>query len=303
MRRLRALVWLSLVCPLPLTACGKGGGIDLPEARAFPPPGAPEATTLVSAGTGERVLRFAPKADTSDKVRVDATVSSIAKAGGQSMTFELGLDLTMASRVEEVEADGRFRVRSVIDDVKTRLGGDLAKMGGESAASMMADMMKGIATAVTLDSRGRMLGMQLEGDNPVMQQMQMGFDRGFQSGFVPLPEEAVGPGAEWDVLGHMDSMGVKARLAARYKLVALEGSRATLEVTMRGAADPQATEMQGAIVELERLAITGSGTMTIDLERPTRGEMDLTLELTAAMEAQGQSADAEMSMRMKAHTP
>ena len=73
----------------------------------------------------------------------------------------------------------------------------------------------------------------------------------YSSGFVPLPEEAIGPGAEWDSLGHMDAMGVKAQLAARYKLVALDGNVAKLELAMRGRAEPQKAQLPNAPVEVD----------------------------------------------------
>lgn len=290
---------ISITLSLVLGACGKGGG-ELPEARAFPPPDAPQAITIIERGEAGRVLRFAPKAGAgADTVRADVTVSSTVK-GPQSMTIEMGLDLLMSNRILDAGGDGSFRMQSKIEDAKARLGGELAKMG--ASPEMMGDVMRGLATNVTIDARGRMLSWAIEGDNPMVQQMQMGLDKAFQSGFVPLPEEAVGPGAVWDALGHMDAMGVKARLAARYELLALDGSKARLEVSMRGAADPQKTRLPNAPVDVElgALEIEGGGTMTIDLERPTRGEMDLTMNMKASMEAQGQDLDMAVSMRMKA---
>lgn len=297
---MRAPLFVVPVLVSFLAACGGGGGIDMPSAKDFPPPGAPPTTKVVQAGTAARVLRFAPKADAIDKVRADLQVTSSVSGGGQSMDVEMGFDLTTTNTVEEVKPDGSAKVRSVVDDAKVKVGGELASMGMDS--STISDMVKGIATIVEVDARGRLLGMNVEGGGGMMDQLQMGMDKSLSSGFIPLPEEAVGVGAEWDSLGHMDAMGVKAQLAARYKLIELNGSEAKLELTMRGKADAQRAQLPSAPVEvdLDKLDIEGSGTIKIDLERPTRGEADLTVRVKASMTAQGQSVDTTMTMRMKA---
>jgi hypothetical protein len=198
-----------------------------------------------------------------------------------------------------VKSDGGFKMRATIEEAKAKLGGELAAMVDPS---VMSDAVKGLTTIVQVDGRGRLIDVAFEGTNAIAEQMNMGFDKSFQSGFVPLPEEAVGPGAVWDALGHMDAMGVKARLAARYKLIELNGSQAKVEITLQGTADPQATTLPNApmSVDLKELTLDGSGTMKIDLERPTRGDMDISVSIKAEMAAQGQTIGMRMTMQMKA---
>jgi len=282
------------------TACGGSSGPDMPSDSDFPPIGSPPTTKVVQPGTGGRVLRFTPKADAADRVRADMTITSSVSGGGESMDVDMGFDLTTSNKVEEVKPDGSVRVRSVVDDAKVKLGGQLASMGVDG--DTVSSMVKGIATTVEVDNRGRLLNLSIDGGGAMADQMNMGLDKSLSSGFIPLPEEAVGPGAEWDSLGHMDAMGVKAQLAARYKLVSLDGTKAKIEMAMRGRASAQKAQLPNAPVEvdLEHLDIQGEGTLEVDLERPTSGKADITVTIKAAMSAQGQSVDTKMTLRLKA---
>jgi hypothetical protein len=284
-----------------MAACGGKSGPALPEAQAFPEPGAPQKTVVVEKGSEGRVLRFSPKAGDSDKVRAKVDLKTSVEGGGQSMDIEMGMEMTLANEIAETKGDGSFQMKASLEDVKATLGGDMASMGVDP--SIISDAMKGLITNVSVDPRGRILDMALAGDNPFADQMKMGLDQSFQTGFIPLPEEAVGPGAVWDALGHMDSMGVKARLSARYTLVSLEGSRAVVEISMRGVADKQKARFPNAPidVDLESLEIEGGGKMSIDLERPTRGDMNLDLTLKASMSAEGESVSMKLAMKMTAN--
>jgi len=272
-----------------LTACGNSGP-NVPPITAFPPPGSPEKTVMINAGTGERVLRFTPKAESGQRMHATLKANSSVVGGGQQMNFDMGMDFDTVSSIGDAKPDGSFRSRSITENAKATLGGKLAEMGADPATISAA--MQGMATMTTVDSRGRILEVKFEGDNPLMQQLQAGLEKIFQSGFVPLPEEAVGPGAEWDALGYLDAMGVEARLAARYKLVSLAGSKVKLAVTMRGIADPQVTHMPNVPigVDLSAMSIEGDGTLEIDLEHPTVGRIERTMKITATMSAQGQDS-------------
>lgn len=295
---MRRVISITSCLALLLVACGKSGP-DMPKANDFPAPGDPEKTVVVEPGTNGQVLRFKPKAGGKDRLKARVDMETSVDGGGQSADVDFGMEMVLENEVTEVEDGDRFTMSSVISDTKLELGGQLAAMAD---TDMMSGMMDGTSTKVSVDTRGRVLELKFEGGNPLMDQMEMGLNKSFQSGFVPLPDEPIGAGGSWDALGHMDAMGAKVRLAARYKLLSLEGSRAKLELTMRGTADRQQAEIPGAPVSVEivELSITGRGTMTVDFERPTSGELDLEMAVKAEMSAQGETVSMKMSMKMTA---
>lgn len=282
---------LAAALALTLAACGKSTP-DLPPAADFPAAGEAAKTIVKSAGENARALRYAAKAG--DKNAADMDIDMSISGGGVDMGFTMKLGAESA--IEAVEDNGAFKRSMSITDATVKLGGELAKMGGDT--SMFSDMMKGMKMSFKMDNQGRVLEADMGGgDNPMMGQMQAGMDQAMQGGVVPFPTEPVGVGAQWEALTTVDMMGAKARMVAGYKLIELNGDKGTLEFTLRGAAESQKMEMQGAgTVDLNSMGIEADGRIGFDLARPTAGKVDMKMNMKMDLTAQGQSATMKMAM-------
>jgi hypothetical protein len=85
---------------------------------------------------------------------------------------------------------------------------------------------------------------------------------------TPLPKEAIGPGARWQLTMVMDRGGIKLTQTMTYKVVAIRGEQIELTVAITQTARPQLVNAPTGSYELASYKGTGSGTIVIDLRHP-----------------------------------
>jgi len=79
---------------------------------------------------------------------------------------------------------------------------------------------------------------------------------------VQLPEEAVGPGAKWEVKMPVHSQGMTIAQTTSYELLSLEAERLTVTNTVSQSASNQKIQspvMPGLKVDLTKMTGTGTG--------------------------------------------
>ncbi len=101
---------------------------------------------------------------------------------------------------------------------------------------------------------------------------------------VPLPEEAVGVGAKWEVKVPIQSHGVKVDQTATYELVSVEGDNLKIKSTSTQRAANQKMDnpiMPGMKVDLTKWTGKGSSELAIDAGKlmPSSGTMELHTEI------------------------
>ena len=112
-------------------------------------------------------------------------------------------------------------------------------------------------------------------------------------GVVPLPEEAVGPGARWEVTRSIKEQGINANQTATYQLVSADGDHLTLKETIEQHAPSQKFQnpaLPGMVLDLTKMAGNGSEDVTLDLGRvlPLEGTGTMHVDVTMAMDVGGQ---------------
>ena len=115
----------------------------------------------------------------------------------------------------------------------------------------------------TISSRGFSKGIEFKappGADPQTRQIMDQMKDSFASLAAPLPEEAVGPGAKWEVRMPIKSQGMTIDQTATYELVSIEGESLTTKSTITQHAANQKIEnpaMPGLKVDLTKM--TGNG--------------------------------------------
>jgi hypothetical protein len=244
------------------------------------------------------------------------TLSMTMKMAGESKVGETptpamklpGLKMTLGCTVKEVSDNGNIAYGLVLSDfsVSDEPGGT-----PEAAAAMKAIFagVKGLTGTGTASSRGHNESAAFEapaGSNPQTRQLADQMKDLFTQLLVPLPEEAVGPGAKWEVKTPLKSQGMTVDQTATYELVSLEGERLTTKSTLAQHAANQKIQnpaMPGMKMDLTKMTGKGSGERTFDLAHllPTAGAANFHTEtaMTMNMGSQKQAMTMKMDIELR----
>jgi len=118
---------------------------------------------------------------------------------------------------------------------------------------------------------------------------------------APLPEEAVGPGAKWEVKMPIKTQGMTIGQTTTCELVSLEGERLTTKSTVTQHAANQKVEnpaMPGMKMDLSKMVGNGTGQHTSDLAHllPAAGTGNVHSETSMSMSMGGQKQAISMKM-------
>jgi Family of unknown function (DUF6263) len=123
---------------------------------------------------------------------------------------------------------------------------------------------------------------------------------------IPLPEQAVGAGAKWEVKMPIKSQGMTIDQTTKYQLVSIEGERLTAKTAATQSATHQKIEnpaMPGMKADVNKMSGNGTGDVSLDLGKllPEEGNGDLHTELSMEINMGGQKQPLEMKMDLKVH--
>ena len=118
---------------------------------------------------------------------------------------------------------------------------------------------------------------------------------------VPLPEEAVGAGAKWEVRMPLKSQGMTINQTATYELASLEGERVATKAGIAQSASNQKIPnpaMPAMKVDLDKMVVRGTGDITFDLGKVVapEGTMDSHSELLMSVNTGGQKQTITMTV-------
>jgi len=163
--------------------------------------------------------------------------------------------------------------------------------------------VKGLSGTGTMSSRGFNKGMDIKlpaGSNQQMSQAMDQMKESFSTMSAPLPEEAIGPGARWEVKMPIKSQGMTINQTTTYQLASVDGERLTLKSTLVQSAANQKIQnptMPGLKVDLTKMDGKGTGDLKHDLTQilPSEATLDSYSKLSMAVDMGGQ----KQSMAMK----
>lgn len=315
--------------PAPLVADAEAAPPPAPPAPpvrqggpSSPEQGLPRASNgVLAAGAADKVLPLGGKPivkllEPGAEPRSDL---SYALTRGASQKMSMGMDMTMGIKTQgqalpptaiprmTMVFDATAADKSPAGDVRidSRLtavsidpnGGQQEQMA--RALRPQVEAMKGLGMAYWVSPKGNVRDVKLDipASMPAAaQQLLGGMSQSFESMVTPLPAEAVGVGARWQVISRIATGGADLLQSAIYLLKARSGSRATLEVSLvqLSASDtihgPQMPA--GMSAKIKAFASAGQGTSQVDLKSVAPEGASMALKTTMTIAVQGAGAGA-----------
>jgi hypothetical protein len=262
----------------------------------FPAAGEPPVVTMLSAGAAPRTaLRYALETGQSSTMEMGMLMSMAMEMGGMAAP-EVQMPLmkfTATLEVTEVAANGdiSYRVKFSGNTVEDTPGVDpsiIAAMRGQNLD------LTGVESLGTVTSRGLTKSVTFDLDkvsNPQLKQTLGSMSSTIESLSIPLPEEAVGVGARWEVRQRSNFNDLVMFQKTTVEVTAMEGNTLTMATTVEQTAPSQSMTNPalppGTEVQLRELMGTasGSGTMRLNALVPTSeasGRMSMVMDVSVA---------------------
>jgi hypothetical protein len=248
---------------------------------------------LLEPGAEPRVaLRLHPKEG--NKQAVSMTLKIASEMMGQTMKVP-EINMAMDATVKSVSPDGDITYDLVIGDAT--LGDDNGAMPQVAEAMKTAlASCKGMTTSGTVSSRGvaqTATAKAPAGADAQTKQVMDQMKEALSAIMVPLPEEAVGQGAKWEVKEPAKSGGISVDQTLVFELASIEGDTLTVKTTIDQHAGSQKIPnpaMPSAKIDLNKITGAGTGDATWDLGQliASSGTLNLKSEQDASMTVGGQ---------------
>lgn len=306
---LRLLMAIAIVTGGGLQAASYGTWSQAVSLPGYPAPGAPATVTLASPGAEPRTrLRYKVAAGTKETLTVTTGISLTMSMEGMAMpTMDMPqIKLTADMGVTGVAPNGDI----TYDVAFTSMTAEAAPGMDPSLAAMMQGASGGITAlkgSITMSDRGVNRSATLDVDkvtDPNLRQTLSALSSSLESMSMPMPEEAIGVGAKWEVRQAIKAAGAQTFQRVECELVAVDGQGATIRVKSDQTAPPQGITNPalppGSTVSIDKLAGTGTGTVAVRFSSlvPT-SEMMSSTSMAMAMDMGGQTQKVAVDTKVK----
>jgi hypothetical protein len=254
---------------------------------------------LLDAGAEPRaVLRLHPKPGDTQSLDLTMKMAMDMKAGEMQVpaTKLPAVKMSLDATVKSVSAEGDILFDLVVGEVGVvDEPGAMPQVVQAMKASFTA--VKGLSGTGTMSNRGFNKETRIPSPASADPQTRQAIEqvKNFLSTCtVPLPEEAVGAGARWEVKMPLKSQGMTIDQTTTYEIVSLDSERLTAKSTQTQQAANQKIEnpaMPGLKVDLTKMTGTGTGTVACGLAQllPTEETIDSHSEMSMGMNMGGQT--------------
>jgi len=279
---------------------------DKPEAKSGDQAAAPSAKQvklLDAGGEPRKVLRLHAKAG--DKQTLGMALRIAMDMGTGAPMKMPGIKMTMDVSIKSVSADGDISYEMVVGEASVEEDpGAMPQVVEQMKASL--GNVKGLSSTGTMSNRGLSKGSEAKlppGADPQARQAIEQMKESLSHCSVPLPEEAVGPGARWEVKLPLKSQGMTINQTATYQLLSIEGDRLNAKSTIvQNAANQkiQNPAMPGLKLDVSKMTGNGAGNVTFDLGQllPSLATINSHSEVSMGMNAGGQKQEINMKTDM-----
>lgn len=271
-----------------LTACGNGDDIDCADA--------PEVTVRDTGDDPTERLQLSPREGDSVALdlRLDTGISLTADGSSVPTGSMPEVTLGMTVKVDRVSDD---EIEMSFEYDKVGVDGD------DPTVESTLGSLVGTSGTITTDANGVYLDGDVEaaaGMDPTMESMLQQLEQQLANMTVPLPTEAVGQGAVWEVESPIELNGLQACNTYTYTLGELDGSEYELDVEIDQEMEPGSVEQGGVEAELVEGSSSGSGTTRGNLEMPlgVTGDSEISSSSTMEVDQGGDSQEVETELTM-----
>lgn len=276
-------------------------------AKAQSPLQEPTVKLLDAGSQPRKVLRYHLKAGDKETMVMTMKMSMEMPGAdaGQAMKIP-AMSMPMDVTVQSVAPNGDITYAMVMDEPGVTDEPGANPMVVQAMKGALATI-KGLTVNGVVSDRGvtRQVDMKLPADaDPAMRQSMDQMRENVSNMGAPLPQEAVGPGAKWEVKTHVNSGGIAIEQTATYELASLSGDRWSAKCTMVQSAGNQTIQnpsMGSAKMNLLKLSSKGGGTINADLSRivPLHGDMEMNVDMQSEIVMAQTNQPMAMKMDMK----
>jgi len=282
--------------------------------KPAPTVSAKPATTqvkLLEAGTEPRqVVRLHPTPG-GQQTLVLAVKTAMDTGMGQAMVMPT-MQMTLTVKIKNLSADGQITYDVAVTD---------ASVADEpEAMPQLADLInasltgvKGLSLVGTLSDRGLPIGTvkakPSAGINPQAGQFIEQIKESMFHLACPLPQEAIGRGAKWEVKLPLKSQGMTIQQKTTFEAVSVNSDQVDLKYSVAQTATNQKIEnpaMPGLKVDVSQMTGNATGTATLDLAKifPLQAKADSHSELLVVinMGAQKQTTTMKTDTNVRVET-
>lgn len=273
-----------------------------PKTTSKPAASAPGVTVkLLEPGAEPRqALRLHPKAgDKRTSTMTMKMTMGMGPAGEMKIPeMKIPIDIT----IKNVSGEGDITYDTVMGQATIADSGDptaammkdsLSKLGGESGTT-------------TITSRGltKSAKMNIAKDaDPQTRQTMEQMQESMANVVFMLPEEAIGPGAKWQIKQNLKQQNMNLSQTTSYELVSVEGDIVKVKSNISQSAANQKIEspaMPGMKMDLNKLTGTGTGNITFNLGQimPTQATSDMQTDISMGMNVGGQKQAMDMKVAL-----
>ena len=296
----------------PAEAGAAGGNqVGQPKSKSTASAADSEAKLLDAGAEPRKELRLHPKAGDKQTTLVTIKIAldtSIGEMPIQAIKMP-AIKLTSEFTVKSVSDDGDIACEMVIKEASVTEEPGAMPQIAEAIKSALSSI-QGLSGTGTISSRGLSKGIEFKIPANAEAQTRQVMDQlkdAFGSLAVPLPKEAVGAGAKWEVRLPVKSQGLTIDQTATYQLASLEGERLVVKSTIAQRAANQKFQspaMPGLKLNLTKMTGKGTGSATSDLAQllPSERTFELQSEQSLTMDAGGQSQAMTVKTDMSIHS-
>ncbi len=278
------------------------------KANAATAPAKKSAVKLLDAGSEPRtVLRLHPSAG--DKQTLSMTMKmamDMSMAGKATPSVDIpAIVMTMLVEVKNIATNGDISYEITYDDATVAEDTNTPPVVAAALKTSLASI-RGMSGTGRLSSQGIPLAMQMKmppAADPQMVQVMNQMKDSFSSSTLPLPEQAVGPGAKWEYQTRLKSQGMSIDQTITSELVSVDGDHVTLNNTITQSAANQKIQnpaMPGLKIDLARMTGNATGKSVLDLSRllPASATLDANTETSMSFNVGQQKQSMDMKMNI-----
>lgn len=228
---------------------------------------------------------------------------------GQPMKLP-AISMTMEFVIKSVAPNGDISYEFMMKDASVTEDPDTLPQIAEAMKASIASL-KGVSGSTTISARGVNLRTEMKippGADPQTRQSIEQTKDALSNVSAPLPEEAIGAGAKWEIKQQVKSQGMTIDQTTSCELVSVEGDRLTLKNSVAQHAANQKIQspaMPALKLDLKKMTGTGSGSVTLDLAQvfPVEGTFDQHSESELGMDsgagAQALNMKTDVNIRLE----
>lgn len=288
--------------------------LSLAQDQPAPQPPAAEVApqrpvvTLLEPGQaeGRRQLRFVPAAGAVETMVMRMKMGMSMSMGGQEMPPSSlpAQEMTARIAVDKVDENGDIHYSMEFVDAKV-VADDQTPPPMKAVMDAAMSKLVGIHGKAHVSSRGITLGGQIEGGDemdPQSRQLLESMNQSLQQLSSPVPEEAVGVGAKWQVVLNPRIGGFTQTVTTVYTLTSLsaESAKVDLAVTQTAAEQPLESPSlpPGAKATIKSVNGSGTGSLEITFSRitPTASAMTTKTDVSMTFGAEGQVSEMKQTV-------